>query len=123
MKWYLEALTKYAEFTGRARRKELWYFILFNNIIGLALLLLDLAIGTFSRELGIGLLSGIYILAILIPHIAVTVRRLHDTDRSGWWVLTTMIPFVGIIFLIAFGVPDGTPGENKYGANPKAVTV
>ena len=121
MNWYLEALKKYATFEGRARRKEFWFFALFNFLAILVLALIDGVFGTFSEEAGIGLLSGIYVLAIFIPSIAVTVRRLHDTDRSGWWILLSFLPLIGGLVLLVFEVLDSTPGANKYGPNPKGV--
>ena len=123
MNWYLEVLKKYTVFNGRARRKEYWYFCLFNIIVSLAFAGLDSLTGTFSVESGVGLLGGIYSLAIMIPGIAVTVRRLHDTDRSGWWLLIVLIPLIGAIVLLVFLVQDGKPGENRYGFNPKSATA
>src|SRR5262245_40246323 len=119
MNWYLEVLKKYAVFNGRATRKEYWYFALFNIIISMALAVIDMITGTFSAEVGIGLLGGLYQLVILIPGIAVSVRRLHDTDRNGWWLLIAVIPLIGAIALLIFLVQDGKPGENHYGLNPK----
>ena len=120
MNWYLEVLKKkYAQFSGRARRKEYWYFALFNVIISIALSVLDVVLGTYSKGGGIGLLDGIYTLAILIPAIAVTVRRLHDTGRSGWWLLIGFIPLIGGLILLFFMVLDSKPGANEYGENPK----
>lgn len=119
MNWYLEVLKKYAVFSGRARRKEFWYFFLFSSIISFVLVVIDSIIGSFSAEAGIGLLSGIYILAILIPYTAVSVRRLHDTDHSGWWVLIGLIPLIGAIMLLIFMAQDSNAGQNQYGANPK----
>ena len=123
MSWYIEALRKYAVFSGRSRRKEYWYFVLFNVIIGVALSVLDALIGTYNPSAGIGLLGGIYSLAVLVPSIAVSVRRLHDIDRTGWWVLIALVPVVGAIVLIVFHVLDSTPGPNRYGPNPKAAGV
>ena len=120
MNWYLEGLRKYGVFGGRARRKEYWYFVLFNIIIGIVLAFIDVATGSFSAEVGMGLLSGIYFLAVLIPSVAVTVRRLHDTDHSGWWFLISLIPIIGAIVLFVFTVQDSNAGENKYGPSPKA---
>ncbi|MBL6955981.1 MAG: DUF805 domain-containing protein [Chlorobium phaeobacteroides] len=123
MNWYLDVLKKYAVFSGRARRKEYWYFYLFNTIIEVALMLVDYMVGWYSIEGGIGVLSAIYVLGIMIPGIAVSIRRLHDTGRSGWWLLIGLIPFIGAIVLLVFMVQDSKPGENEYGPNPKEVIV
>lgn len=120
MNWYLEALKKYAVFSGRSRRKEYWYFVLFNLIIGFALGFVDGLAGWFDPEIGIGLLGGIYNLAILIPSIAVAVRRLHDIGKSGWWLLLIFIPVVGALVLIVFACFDSEPETNRFGPNPKA---
>jgi uncharacterized membrane protein YhaH (DUF805 family) len=121
MNWYLDVLRKYAEFGGRAKRKEYWMFMLFNAIFFSILMFIDRMLGTSSIQGGIGLLSGIYLLAVLIPSIAVTVRRLHDTGRSGWWILIELVPFVGPIILLVFMLQDSTPGYNQHGPNPKGV--
>lgn len=118
--WYIEVLKKYATFNGRARRKEYWYFVLFSALISIGLMIIDVVAGTFSTEGGIGLLSGIYGLAVLIPSIAVLFRRLHDTSRSGWWLLIALIPIIGPIVLIVFLASDSKPDENQYGPSPKA---
>ena len=123
MNWYLQVLKKYAVFTGRAQRAEYWYFFLFNLLITIGLAFIDGLLGTYSAENGYGLLSGLYTLAVLIPGIAVGVRRLHDTSRSGWWILIGLIPLIGAIVLIVFFVQDSTPGENQHGPNPKGVTA
>lgn len=123
MNWYFEVWKKYAVFGGRARRKEYWYFVLFNIIVSLALGIIDGVTGSFSPENGIGLLGAIYSLAVLIPSIAVSVRRLHDTDRSGWWLLIALIPLIGAIVLLVFMVQDSKPGQNQFGSNPKEVTA
>ncbi len=119
MNWYLGVLKKYAVFSGRARRKEYWLFALFNIIISVVLTVIDLLTGTFSEDAGIGLLNGIYCLAVLIPSIAVGVRRLHDTNRSGWWLLINLVPCFGPIIFLVFAVQDSQPGENRFGPNPK----
>jgi uncharacterized membrane protein YhaH (DUF805 family) len=121
--WYLEALKKYAVFGGRSRRKEYWYFVLFNIIVGVVLAGIDVLLGTFSSAQNIGLLSGIYSLAVFIPSLAVTVRRLHDIDRTGWWILINLVPLIGTIVLLVFAVTDGTPGSNRYGPNPKETSA
>ena len=122
MSWYLAVLKKYAVFNGRARRKEYWYFVLFHTVIFIVLTLMDIMIGTYSYEDDVGLLSGLYALGVLIPSIAVIVRRLHDIDRNGWWLLIALIPIVGIIVLLVFMVLDSKTGENRYGPNPKDAT-
>jgi uncharacterized membrane protein YhaH (DUF805 family) len=120
--WYLEALKKYAVFSGRARRTEFWYFVLFNIIVTIVLSLIDRLIGTFSGTANLGILSGIYSLAVVIPTLAVTVRRLHDIDRTGWWILIGLIPLIGTIVLLVFYLTPGTPGSNRYGPDPKQAT-
>lgn len=117
MTWYLEVLKKYAVFNGRARRKEYWFFALFNIIINIILSGID------SVVTGAGVLPGLYSLAVLIPSIAVAVRRLHDTNRSGWWILIGLIPVIGWIVLLVFMVQEGKSEENQYGSNPKAATA
>jgi len=119
MNWYLAALNKYAEFQGRARRKEYWLFTLFNLLIVTGLSFIDMLFGWYSLQGEVGMLSGVYSLAVLIPSIAVGVRRLHDTDRSGWWMLMCFVPVVGVIVLLIFFVLDGTPGSNRFGPDPK----
>jgi uncharacterized membrane protein YhaH (DUF805 family) len=124
LSWYLEALKKYAVFSGRSRRREYWYFVLFNIIVTIVLGWIDALLGTSSSyAAGAGLLSGIYSLAVLIPTLAVTVRRLHDIDRSGWWILIGLVPLIGAIVLLVFALLDSTPGDNQYGPNPKGATA
>ena len=123
MNWFLSALKKYAVFSGRAQRAEYWYFILFYILIFIGLSFIDGMTGSFSAEAGIGLLGGLYSLALLIPSLAVGVRRLHDTGRTGWWLLIGLIPLIGAIVLLVFFVQDSAPGENAYGANPKAAAT
>ena len=123
MSWYLQALKKYAEFSGRSRRMEYWYFVLFNIIVSIVLGVIDGLLGTSGSYAGAGLLSGIYGLAVIIPTLAVTVRRLHDIDRSGWWILIALVPLLGAIVLLVFALLEGTPGDNQYGPNPKGATA
>ena len=117
MEWYIGVLKKYAVFSGRARRKEFWMFVLFNFIIGMVL-------GILSNIPGLGIvfiiISSLYSLAVLIPGIAVCVRRMHDTNRSGLLLLLGLIPLAGAIILLIFTLQEGTSGDNQYGANPKA---
>ena len=119
MNWYIKVLKNYAVFEGRAQRAEYWFFLLFNIIISFAFGFVDGMLGMMDPATGIGPLGGIYSLAILIPSIAVTCRRLHDTSRSGWWILIAFIPLIGAIVLLVFTVFDSTPGDNDYGPNPK----
>ena len=119
MEWFTEALKKYAVFSGRSRRKEYWYFVLFTVLISIALSIIDGLTGTYESSAGVGLLSGIFSLGILIPSIAVSVRRLHDIDRTGWWILISLVPIIGWIVLLVFHVQDSTPSTNRYGSNPK----
>ena len=121
MNWYLEALKKYATFEGRARRKEYWFFALFNSLAVLVLMIVDGVTGTFDEKVGLGLLSGLFFLAVLTPGLALSVRRLHDTTRSGWWILIAFIPFIGGLVLVVFALLDSTAGANQYGPNPKGV--
>ncbi len=118
MNWYLDVLKKYAVFTGRARRKEFWMFVLFNVIISLILNLIDGFLGT-GFEAGGGIISGLYALAILLPSIGVAIRRLHDIGKSGWWIFISLIPLIGGIWLLVLYCTDSEPGENQYGPNPK----
>ncbi|MET7569471.1 DUF805 domain-containing protein [Streptomyces sp. NPDC005492] len=114
MSWFIEALKKYAVFSGRARRKEYWMFGLFAAIIAAVLLGIGIAI-KFPA------LVGIFYLAILLPGLGVTVRRLHDTGRSGGWFFISLIPIAGPIIMLVFTCTDSQPGDNQYGPNPKAV--
>lgn len=119
MNWFLVALKKYATFSGRAQRAEYWYFVLFYILFFIVLSFLDGVMGSFSSEAGMGLLGSLLTLALFIPSIAVGVRRLHDTGRSGWWLLLALIPLVGAIALLVFTAQDSEAGANSYGPNPK----
>ncbi|WP_319462380.1 DUF805 domain-containing protein [Micromonospora sp. RTP1Z1] len=114
-------LTQYVGFTGRARRSEYWWFALFTVLVGLAAAILDGVLGTTlgSGRGSTGVIGIIVNLALLLPTLAVAMRRLHDTDRSGWWLLIGLVPIVGAIVLLVFFVLDSTPGTNRFGANPK----
>jgi uncharacterized membrane protein YhaH (DUF805 family) len=119
MDWYLKVLKQYFDFSGRARRKEYWMFALISMIISIVLTLLDMGVGLYSELYGAGLLSSIYSLAIIIPSIAVSVRRLHDTDHSGWWLLLMFIPLLGALILLVV-MCFNSKDDNEYGPNPKA---
>lgn len=112
MNWYLKVLKNYLGFTGRARRKEYWMFVLFNIIASVILSIID-------RIIGIQLLSSLYALAILLPSLAVAIRRLHDIGKSGWNLLFCLIPILGGFYVLYLLILDSQPGENQYGPNPK----
>jgi uncharacterized membrane protein YhaH (DUF805 family) len=123
MNWYLKVLKQYADFNGRARRKEYWMFVLFNMIFAIVAMILDNVLGIAMEGIGYGPLYGLYVLAIIIPSIAVGVRRLHDIGKSGWMYLITFIPLIGPFWLLLLMTTDSNPGENQYGENPKEITV
>jgi len=116
MNWYFEVLKKYAVFKGRARRKEFWMFYLFYIIFAFV-------VGVIEGFAGTSFLILLYTLAMFIPSLAVSVRRLHDTDRSGWWLLIGLVPLIGGIVLLVFTVQDSQADENQFGPNPKAATA
>lgn len=115
LRWYLWPWQRYAEFDGRSSRKEFWTFYLGNVVLSLLLTTLS---GGPGRGL-IGLLVLVYALALIVPTIAVIVRRFHDQGRKGWWVLLGLIPVVGGLVVLAFMLVDSQPGDNAWGANPK----
>lgn len=106
-------LGKYATFQGRASRSEYWFFALFTLIVSVIAGIIDAGMGS---EMGV--VSAVITVALLLPGIAVAVRRLHDTDRSGWWYLIMLIPLVGFILLLVWFCLKGTPGANRFGENP-----
>lgn len=137
MEWMLLPLKRYARFSGRARPKEFWMFFLFILIGMIALSFLDAALGLGHSDRWMmhqgwpggwrgaagfrnsgGPLTGLFLLAMVIPYLAVAVRRLHDTDRSGWWLLLYVIPIIGGIILLIFFVMGGTRGPNRFGPDP-----
>jgi len=112
---------KYVDFRGRARRSEYWYFILFTAVVGIVGGILDAIFGFRSGSYGgTGPIQGVLQLALFLPTLAVGARRLHDTSRSGWWLLIGLVPFVGWIVLIIFFVQD-SHAANQYGPNPKGL--
>ena len=119
MNWYLKVLRQYADFSGRARRKEYWMFALFNFIFAIVAAILDNIFGLAFEGIGYGVIYCLYGLAVLVPSLAVGVRRLHDVGKSGWMILISFIPLVGAIWLLILFCKDGEPGENKWGSNPK----
>lgn len=111
--WYVKVLKQYTDFSGRARRREYWMFVLANFIVALVLGLIDTLIGWGQ------ILSGLYSLAVLIPSLAVCVRRLHDIGKSGWWLLICLIPLIGGIWLLVLFSKDSQYEANQWGTNPK----
>ncbi|WP_108650693.1 DUF805 domain-containing protein [Dongshaea marina] len=112
MHWYLAVLKKYAVFSGRAQRKEYWMFTLVNFIISLLLIL-------FTGLNEVGWIATLYLLVLIIPNLSVGVRRLHDTNRSGWWMLLLLIPLIGPLILLVFFCSEGEHSANRFGENPK----
>ncbi|VAX28234.1 Inner membrane protein YhaI [hydrothermal vent metagenome] len=121
MNWYIAVLKNYAGFSGRARRKEYWMFTLFNIIFLIVAMILDNLFGTAFEPTGYGLFYLLYSLAVIIPGIAVSVRRLHDIGKSGWMLLIVLIPIIGWIWLLILMVTDSDQGENQYGPYPKEI--
>ncbi len=119
MNWYLKALKNYVGFTGRARRKEYWMYTLFTIIFLIAAAVLDNVLGLAHPMVGYGPIYGVYSLATLLPGLAVSVRRLHDVGKSGWFFLIILIPIIGGIWLLVLACTDSQPGANKWGPNPK----
>lgn len=117
------ALKRYAEFEGRSRRKEYWYFVLFNIIFSLFAFWLDTALGLFNEEYFTGPIQSLYALAVFIPGLAVAVRRLHDVGKSGWFLLISLIPLIGAIWLLVLFATESDNGENKYGSDPRRESV
>ncbi len=115
MDMIIQCLTKkYAQFSGRASRKEYWLYFLFYMVVYIILLILDTTLYTIHPGTGIGYLSGIFGLATIIPSLAVAVRRLHDTNRVGWWLLVAFIPIIGPIILLVFFCSRGVETENRF---------
>lgn len=118
--WMLEPLRKYATFGGRARRAEFWWFAVFYGLALVAATILDVTIFGFEGigNSGLGLFGGLTGLAFLLPNLGVSVRRMHDLDRSGWWLLVGLIPLIGGIILFIWFCSRGTPGPNRFGNDP-----
>lgn len=119
MNWYLAVVKNYAGFSGRARRKEYWMFLLFNMIFAFCAMVLDNILGIAVDGIGYGPIYGLYGLAMFIPGLAVSVRRLHDVGKSGWMLLVSLIPLIGAIWLLILFASDSKSGVNQYGPNPK----
>lgn len=121
MKWYLKAISQYTDFSGRARRSEYWYFILFNVLFAVVAVFIDAILGTLLSG-GTGIIYLLYVLFSFIPGLSVAVRRLHDIGKSGWMYFIVLIPIIGPIWLLVLLFSDSQAGENKWGANPKEMS-
>jgi uncharacterized membrane protein YhaH (DUF805 family) len=119
MDWMLMPLRRYAEFSGRSRRKEYWMFALFAFLVGIVLSIVERIVGLDAVVGPYGFLLLLFWLAFLVPSIAVGIRRLHDTNRSGWWLLIALVPLIGAIVLLVVYVTEGTTGPNDFGPDPK----
>lgn len=123
MNWYVEVWKKRLDVNGRAGRKEYWMFTLYNFIFALSAAIIDNIIGTTFTDLPYGFLYFIYLLTLVTPSFTVTVRRLHDSGKSGWMLLLLLIPFIGTIWIFILTILEGNPGKNIYGPNPQAGVV
>lgn len=121
MNYFLAALKKYVVFSGRARRKEFWYYSLFSIILLILAIVLDNVLGTTMDPLPYGAFYVLIGLAMFLPGLSVSIRRLHDVGKSGWFYLIGVIPIIGSIWLLILFLTGGDPGDNEYGADPKAV--
>ncbi|MFC5919228.1 DUF805 domain-containing protein [Neisseria weixii] len=116
-------MKNYVGFSGRVHRKEYWILSLFHAIIIILLSIIDGVMGSSVEDGGFGILTLIYLLAVFLPSIGVIARHLHDTNRSGWWQLLTLIPLIGSIVLLVFTVMEGTRGDNRFGVDRKRTSV
>jgi uncharacterized membrane protein YhaH (DUF805 family) len=122
MYWYISVLRNYAKFSGRARRKEYWMFFLFNMLFLILAIVADYLLNSFPlKNYPLGLNYFLYLLFVFLPSLAVSVRRLHDLNKNGLFILIGLIPLVGAIWLFVLSCMPGTKGPNEYGADPKAV--
>lgn len=118
MGWYLSAISNYATFTGRARPKAFWMFVLFNIIIAFAIGFVEGLVGLVDEDSYIGIPSMLYSLFMICPSLAIAIRRLHDSGKSGFWILIGLLPAIGLLILLIFYVLPGTEGDNQYGPQP-----
>jgi uncharacterized membrane protein YhaH (DUF805 family) len=120
IEWMMMPLKRYADFSGRSRRKEYWFFVLGVFIAAIVLSIIERIAGLSGMVGGVyGPLTTILLFGVIIPSIAVQVRRFHDQDKSGWFVLLSLIPFIGAIIVLVFMFLEGTKGPNRFGPDPK----
>jgi len=123
MKFYFQVLYKYDVFCGRASREEFNQFLFYNTVFVFSAIATDNILGTTATGLPYGIFNLIYVTAITLPSFALTIRRLHDIGKSGWFFVILLISVVGLVWLIILLFSDGTEGENKYGLNPKEMAI
>ena len=122
MDYFIKALKQYADFKGRARRKEYWMFVLFVFVSIILAIAIDNLLGvTFFKDVPFGYLFVLTFLGIIIPGLAVLVRRLHDIGKSGWFYFVRFIPIIGPILLLVWLCTDSVDGANEWGENPKGI--
>ena len=119
MEWFIYALQRFREFNGRSRRREFWNYVLFYLLLGIGATFLDNLFGFSDLGDNVGPIYALFFLIMLIPSLAVSVRRLHDVDKSGWFLLVGFIPIIGFIWLLIYYLREGTYGPNPYGDDPK----
>ncbi len=122
MEWFKKCMNQYADFSGRARRKEYWMFSLFYFLFIISALVVD---GILMSLIGssVPFITVLFMLAMIVPSLSVMIRRLHDTDRSGWWMFISLVPLVGGFICLFFLCVDGTLGSNRFGPNPKGMDL
>lgn len=122
MNWYLKVFKQYTDFSGRARRTEYWMFVLFHVLAIIATMVIDTLLGlTMMSDSYYGLLYLIYVIISFVPALAVSVRRLHDIGKSGWYYLINFIPLIGPLWFLVYACTDGEAKTNKWGPNPKGI--
>lgn len=120
MNWYLKVISNYANFQGRASRSEYWFFVLFNILFAFGAMIIDNVLGLAFKNIPYGPIYLIYVLAVLIPGLAVSVRRLHDSGKSGWYLLISLIPCIGGFIVLYFMVVPSDSSGNAYGPAPSS---
>lgn len=123
MKWYLRALKHYAVFRGRASRKEYWSFVVFQVLAVLVISAAERELAIANPEILFGWFTAGFLVLTLLPGLGITIRRLHDTGRSGWWGLLHALPVLGTLLLQAFMLPAGARGANRYGPPPTRIAA
>ena len=119
MHHFMDALTKYAVFSGRATRQQYWMYSLFYLIFYLLFSLLDLWFSVYNASIGLGMISGMFAVAMALPSLAILIRRLHDIGKTGWWVLILFIPIIGALVTLIFLLLDSEKQQNQYGESLK----